>query len=45
MAPDSTKSNDNDERLGDFFLRLDAEKLNVSSELLSYYFVIYDGSG
>jgi len=26
-------------------LRLDAEKLNVSSELLSYYFVVYDGSG
>ena len=45
MAPDSTKSNDNDECLGDFFLRLDAEKLNVSSELLSYDFVVYDGSG
>ena len=40
MASDSTQPNHNDERIGDFFLRLDAEKLNVACELLSHNFVV-----
>ena len=35
MTSDSAQPNHNDERIGDFFLRLDAEKLNAANQRIA----------